>query len=139
MSVKHLDDSPARVVLAFDGDLAGLSVKEQLFNERASLLTGRKFPYATLMYVCDNKKAVGEVITNPHTSRVKKIVVVSGPDKLKTWETFSRNVVADYTLAFGSPPGKLIGIAVMNDTDNTGTQALTFFGDLKIQTQSPVN
>jgi Protein of unknown function (DUF3047) len=103
-SVKHLEDSPARIVLAFDGDLASLSIKEQLFNERATLLTGRKFPFATLMYVCDTKKMVGEIITNPHSSTVKK------------------------------SPGKLIGIAVMNDTDNTGAQATTFFGDLKLQT-----
>jgi Protein of unknown function (DUF3047) len=132
-SVKHLEDSPARIVLAFDGDIASLSIKEQLFNERASLVTGRKFPYATLMYVCDTKKPVNSIVTNPHSNRIQKIVVVSGSDHLKTWESFSRNVVADYTLAFGKPPGKLIGIAVMNDTDNTGAEATTFFGDLKLQ------
>jgi Protein of unknown function (DUF3047) len=137
-SIRDLEDSPARIVLAFDGDIATLSIKEQLFNERASLITGRKFPYATLMYVCDNKKAINEIITNPHSNRIKKIVVVSGSERLKTWETFSRNIVADYTLAFGTPPGKLIGIAVMNDTDNTGSQATTFFGDLKLQTRGLV-
>jgi Protein of unknown function (DUF3047) len=138
-SVKHLEDSPARIVLAFDGDLSALSIKEQLFNERATLLTGRKFPFATLMYVCDTKKVVGEIITNPHSSTVKKIVVASGTLGLKTWENFERNVVADYILAFGKPPGKLIGIAVMNDTDNTGAQATTFFGDLKLQTIKAIN
>jgi hypothetical protein len=134
-SIRDLEDSPARIVLAFDGDVGTLSIKEQLFNERASLITGRKFPYATLMYVCDNKKAVNEIITNPHTNRVKKIVVVSGSERVKTWESFNRNIVADYTLAFGKPPGRLIGIAVMNDTDNTGSQATTFFGELKLQTR----
>lgn len=132
-SVKHLDDSPARIMLAFDGDIGTLSIKEQLFNERVSLVTGRKFPYATLMYVCDNKKAINDVVTNPHSSRVKKIVVANGSNRLKTWESFNRNIVDDYILAFGKLPGKLVGIAVMSDTDNTGTKATTFFGDLKLQ------
>ena len=129
---RYNEDSPVRIVLAFEGDKSALPLKDQLFIERAQLLGRREFPYATLMYIWENKLPVGSVITSSHTGRIKKIVVASGSDGLNKWNRFKRDVVADYKLAYGKAPGKLIGVALLSDTDNTGKQSLAFYGDLSI-------
>lgn len=45
------DDSPARVVVAFDGDEATLPPRDRMFREMVEFLTGTTLPFATLMYV----------------------------------------------------------------------------------------
>jgi hypothetical protein len=129
---KTTEDSPLRIVLSFDGDKDSLSAKEQRFHDRAKLLTGRDLPFTTLMYIWENQKAVDTVITNPHTSTIKKIVITSGAKDLKKWVAFKRNIVDDYRLAFGTSPGRLIGIALMSDTDNTGTNIIAYYSDITL-------
>jgi hypothetical protein len=41
-------------------------------------------------------------------------------------------VVADYRRAFGEAPGRLIGIAVMTDSDNTASSTEAHYGDLTL-------
>jgi hypothetical protein len=129
---KATEDSPLRVILSFEGDKDTLSAKEQRFHDKARLLTGRDLPFATLMYIWENQKPIDAVITNPHTTTIKKIVVSSGVKDLKKWMIFKRNIVADYVAAFGTQPGKLIAIALMSDTDNTGTDVTAYYGDLML-------
>lgn len=132
MAQRDLDDSPVRLVLAFDGDLAQFSPKNAMLSELTHALTGRPMPYATLMYVWCNHRPIGSIIHNPRTDRIRKIVVASGPDQLKQWLTYERNVRADYVNAFGEPPGALIGIGLMTDSDNTRTNAEAFYGPIKL-------
>lgn len=129
---RYADDSPVRVVLAFDGDKSQLSLRDRMFFERARLFTGRDMPYATLMYIWENNKPVGTVIENPHTGRVRKIVVASGPAGVQEWKTFRRNIVEDYKLAYGKLPGKLVGVAILTDTDNTKEKVTAWYGDIKL-------
>jgi hypothetical protein len=132
---KATEDSPLRIVLSFEGDKDTLTPREQRFHERARLITGRDLPFATLMYIWENQKPVGTVITNPHTTTIKKIVVASGEKDLKKWMAFHRDIAQDYLQAFGKQPGKLIGIALMSDTDNTGTNVMAYYGDVSLNEQ----
>ncbi|MGD9943639.1 MAG: DUF3047 domain-containing protein [Burkholderiaceae bacterium] len=129
---RYAEDAPVRIVLAFDGDKRSLPLRERMFFEQVRLLSGQDMPYATLMYIWENKQPVGTVILNPNTSRVRKLVVASGDKQLKRWQRFRRNVVADYIQAFGKPPGNLIGVAILTDTDNTRQRASALYGDLRI-------
>ena len=130
---RYAEDSPVRVVLAFDGDRRKLPVRDQLFFEQAKLLSGgRDIPYATLMYIWENRQPVGTVLTNPHTSRVRKIVVGSGEDGLGHWQTYRRNIVEDYRRAYGYEPGRLIGIAILTDTDNTRQSVSARYGKIRL-------
>jgi Protein of unknown function (DUF3047) len=129
---RHSSDSPVRIVLAFDGDKQSLSGKEQAFFERVKLLSGQDLPYATLMYVWENRRPLEEVISNAHTSRVKKIVASSGVQSLKKWSSFRRMVSQDFERAFGEKPGKLLGIALLTDTDNTGENATGYYADIQL-------
>ncbi len=129
---RYADDAPVRVVLAFDGDVSTLPVREQMFFERAKLLTGQDLPYATLMYVWCNRNAPESVVPNAHTSRVQKIVVQSGERGTKEWLAYRRDIVADYERAFGRKPGRLIAVGVMSDSDNTKQVSRGWYGDIRV-------
>jgi hypothetical protein len=135
MAQREADDAPVRLVLAFDGDRNNFSAKNALLSELSQALTGEPMPFATLMYVWDAERAPGTVIINPRTDRIRKLVVESGNAHLGQWRNYQRDVAADYRLAFGDAPGALVGLALMTDTDNTGTHAEAWYGPV---TLSPV-
>ena len=121
-------DSPVRLVLAFEGDRSRLSLKNAMLSELSQALTGEPMPYATLMYVWSNTHAVGEVLHDPNTDRIRKLVVASGPEPLNTWLYFERDVRADFVQAFGEAPGALMSLGLMTDADNTQTTARAVYG-----------
>ncbi|WP_430418086.1 DUF3047 domain-containing protein [Methylibium petroleiphilum] len=125
---RETEDSPARIVLAFDGDHGTLPLKDRSLFELAELVTGERPPFATLMYVWDNGAPLESVVINPRSDRVRKIVVESGPAHLREWREHERDISADYRRAFGEAPGALIGIGLMTDADNTGTSATAWYG-----------
>lgn len=125
-------DSPVRIVLGFDGDKDSLSFADQVLFETAKIVTGHDFPYATLMYVWAGDAPVDTIIRSPYSNRIKMVVVESGQDVLGHWQHFSRNIVEDYERAFGEKPGKLIGIGVLTDSDNTGQLVEAWYGDIRL-------
>ncbi|WP_084382609.1 DUF3047 domain-containing protein [Curvibacter delicatus] len=129
-------DSPVRIVLAFEGDRSRLSFKDSMLSELAHALTGEPMPYATLMYVWCNTRPPGSVIVNPRTDRIRKLVVESGRSRLNQWLDYERDIRADFMQAFGEPPGALVGMAIMTDSDNTRTVARAWYG--LVQHQSPL-
>lgn len=131
---RYSEDSPVRLMLFFDGDRSTLPVTERVMMETARLLTGQELPYATLMYIWENRFPVGTVLPNSFTSQVKLFVVGSGPDlRLGQWKVFERNYVEDYRRAFGASPGRLIGVGIMTDTDNTGERIEAYYGDVELK------
>jgi hypothetical protein len=124
------EDSPARIVIAFDGDRSKLPIEERIFADQFKLFTKQEFPYALLMYIWENRAPVGSVIDNLHTSRIKMIVADSGETNLGTWREETRNVYEDYRRAFGEEPGRIRSVAIMTDSDNTGEDAEAYYGDI---------
>lgn len=127
---KHLEDSPVRLVVSFSGDLEKLPLRDRMFFDNVRLLTGQQLPYATLMYIWENRAPRETVIENRHTSRIRMIVAESGRDRLGRWQEVTRNIVEDYRRAFGEEPGRIIAIGIMTDTDNTGDNAHAWYGDI---------
>jgi hypothetical protein len=132
MGLRDADDSPVRVVLAFEGDRSKFSPRNAMLSELAHVLTGEEMPYATLMYVWCNQRAVDSVIVNPRTDRIQKIVVESGRAHLRQWMEYERDVRADYQKAFGEAPGALVAIGLMTDSDNTRTTTQAWYGDIQL-------
>ena len=133
MATRQGDDSPVRLVLAFEGDRGNFSAKDAALNELTRLVTGKEMPYATLMYVWCNKRPIGSIIHNARTERIRKIVVESGPQGLRQWRNYERDIRADFETAFGEAPGKLVGIGIMTDSDNTHSQAQAWYGKISLQ------
>jgi len=126
------EDAVVRIVFAFGGDHAKLSMRNRVMFELAEALTGEMPPYATLMYVWDTRAAVGSIVVGSRTDRVRKIVVDAGDGGLRQWRDHRRDLVADFRRAFGEDPGPLQAIAVMTDTDNTGTKAEAWYGAITL-------
>ena len=137
MSLREFDDSPVRVVLAFDGDRARFSAKNAMLSELAHVLSGEPLPYATLMYVWCNVCAPESIIVNPHTDRIRKLPLESGPAKLNRWMNYERNVREDFVKAFGEEPGVLTSISIMTDTDNTKSVARAWYGPIALMPGKP--
>jgi hypothetical protein len=128
LASREHDDSPVRVVLAFEGDRSVFSAKDAMLSELSTALTGEPMPYATLMYVWSNQSPSDAVIPNPRTDRIRKIVVESGTQRLGQWQTYERDVRADFERAFGEAPGNLVGIGIMTDSDNTKSVTRAWYG-----------
>ena len=132
MALREADDSPVRLVLVFEGDRSKFSTKNAMLSELAHTLTGEPMPYATLMYVWCNTRAPGSVIINPRTDRIRKLVVESGAGRLNQWLDYQRDIAADFEQAFGEPPGALLGVGIMTDTDNTRSETQAWYGPVTL-------
>lgn len=130
---RDTEDSPARIIVTFDGDMEKLPLDERILAANFHLLTGETMPYATLMYIWENRARENTIIPNRNTSRVRMIVVRSGSGGLGTWQHITRNVAEDFRRAFGEEPGPITAIAIMTDTDNTGGTASADYGDIVLQ------
>ena len=131
-SVAEAEDAPVRLMLAFGGDVSKLPMRTRMLFELSHTLTGEEPPYATLMYVWDNRAPLDSLIVNPRTDRIRKIVVDSGPGGLKQWRDHQRDIAADFRRAFGEEPGPLLAVAVMTDSDNTKTKTRAWYGPVTL-------
>lgn len=134
---RHAEDSPVRLIVAFEGDVSKLGFDDRLFASQFQLLTRREFPYATLMYIWENRVPKDSVLPNLHTSRIKMIVAESGRDSLGEWREETRNVYEDFKRAFGEEPPPVRSIAIMTDTDNTGESVDAYYGDIAFLRRAP--
>jgi Protein of unknown function (DUF3047) len=125
-------DSPVGIVLAFEGDRTRWSPRMHRLSEMSRLLTGEELPYATLIYVWGNQEVPGTVVVNPRTDRIRKMVLDSGMQNIGVWRDHVRDVRADFRLAFGEEPGPLRVVALMTDTDNTGSALTAWYGPLAL-------
>jgi Protein of unknown function (DUF3047) len=129
---KDREDAPLRVIFTFDGDIAKLPAAEQQRFKRAKAISGTAPPYATLMYIWSDQVPVNTVIASAHTSQVQMLVVATGASGLGSWQSVRRDLAADYRLAYRAEPGRILGVAVMTDTDNTGTKATGQYADIRL-------
>ena len=127
------EDSPVRLLFAFDGDKSRLPFVERAMSYVTEKLSGRELPYALLQYVWASKISVGTVIEHPYTRRVRMLVVASGPGGVGTWQSLSRNLYDDFRRAFDEEPGELLGVGVLTDTDNTGASVEAWYGDIRLR------
>jgi hypothetical protein len=128
---KETDDYAARIYITFLYDPARASTLQRAQYGLIKAARGEYPPHAALNYIVEPNLPVGTVIDNPFTHHVKMIVVDNGKS-LGTWQSFERNVLADYEKAFGEAPTKLSGIVLMSDADNTHTRAEAWYGPIML-------
>jgi hypothetical protein len=107
---KAFDDYAARVYLVFPG---------KLFWQTRSIV-----------YVWSDRLTVGEIIASPYSDRVAIVAVESGNRYAGIWRHERRNYVEDYRRYFHKEPDDPSAVAFMTDTDNTGSHALAWYGDI---------
>ena len=87
-------------------------------------------------YVWSGKLPVGTAIPNAYTKNAMIVAVESGEERVRQWVSEERNIAEDFRRLFGEEPPRLGGVAVMTDTDNTGEEAVAWYGDLELDTGS---
>ena len=127
------DDSPARVMVSFAGDVQKLPFDDRLFYDQFRLFTGQQLPYAGLMYVWGSRTPRGGAVQNGYTSRIKIIAVESGNEKLGEWLEETRNIEADYRRAFGEEPGRIVSVGIMTETDVSARVLEAYYGDIEFR------
>ncbi|MDT7836316.1 DUF3047 domain-containing protein [Aquabacterium sp. OR-4] len=129
----ELDDCPARLIVAFDGDHQRLPLRERLFFDQVELFTGQRLPYAMLMYVWDGgRHAVESVHRNHRSSRIQYLTVESGSARAGQWLHYQRDVAADFRRVYGEAPGQVIGVGVLTDGDALKIDHEAWYGDISI-------
>jgi hypothetical protein len=125
------DDYPIRlyVIFPFDPDRAGIG--ERMKYGAARLLYGEYPPGSALNYIWANRKGRAKVIPNAFTGKAM-MIVMRGPDEVGSWQVEEVDIVRDYREAFGEDPPATAGIAIMNDSDNTGESSVSHVDYLEI-------
>ncbi len=105
------DDYPARVYVLFSGGLA-------FWRTRA------------INYVWSSRRPAGATWPNAYTEQARMVAVRSGPGRAGRWIAERRDVRADHRRLFGEDVTAADGIALMTDTDDTGSRATAYYADL---------
>lgn len=130
LSRKRGDDFAARVYVFFDVPKSELSFSERLKLSLARSVLGKDLPRAALCYVWDNHHPIGTIAPNAYYGAVRTIVLQSGDAQAGQWQIQRRDLGADFRAAFGHAAPRVTGVALGTDTDNTGSRAKAWFGDL---------
>ena len=132
-----LEDTPARLVIAFAGDMSTLSLRDRVFFEQVELFTGNILPYATLTYVWDGQLPVGKVLPYARSSRIRYDVVESGVARAGRWLRYERNVLDDYRRVFGeAPTGHITSVGLLTDSDDLKNHVEAWYRDIGLYADS---
>lgn len=91
-------------------------------------------------YIWDESIPEGTAEDSPYSDRIKLFVIRTGavPEEGGGWRTETRNPLEDYMKLFGKAPKNPIGIlALMCDSDNTGSSARADFDEIVFGTKRP--
>jgi hypothetical protein len=130
---KSGDDYAARVYVAFRYDPATASTWERARYGALRLFYGRYPPGLVLNYVWESRLPVGTVLDNAYSARARMVVARSGAAEAGRWVTERHDVYADYRRIIGGEPPRIVGVALMTDTDDTGERAVAFYDAITLE------
>lgn len=126
------DDYPIRVYVMFQYDPNRASLGESLIYKATKAIYGKYPPHSTLNYVWTGANIFERFIASPYTGKAYMVVLERGKEKAGQWIEESVNVLEDYRKAYGKEPPATAGIAVMSDSDNTGTNAEAYLEFIEV-------
>jgi len=125
------DDHPIRLFFVFRPDESVQSfwfrIKRFLFLDR---IHGHPFGGRFMEYLWSSSLPAGEIIPDPGKPKQKLMVIEGGSENLGEWLSYSRNLYKDFRMLYGEEPNNLIFIGILNDTDATGKEAVSYIADL---------
>ncbi|MCH8568640.1 MAG: DUF3047 domain-containing protein [Balneolales bacterium] len=131
---KSGDDYAVRIYVIFDYSARNLSWLQRQQVRLARLVYG-EVPTRAMSYIWDYKSEAGTVVPNPYTNLVKMIVKESGREHEGSWRSYTTDVYQDYIDIYGEEPPRIAAVAIMTDTDDTGSETTSFFGDIVFHTR----
>jgi hypothetical protein len=86
-----------------------------------------------ICYVWSSNQEKGTSWDNAYAGEsVKMLAVRSRADALSTWYAEQRDVYRDFVSLFGEPVSRIDSIAVMVDTDDSRTEATSYYSDIHL-------
>jgi hypothetical protein len=128
---KARDDFAGRLFVLFDSPGGAFSFARAIIMKVSGGFSGD-----ALNYVWASSGDKGQMARSPYTDRVAMIVVESGDGSAGAWVVEQRNVIDDFKAAFGHAPGRIVGIALMTDTDNTRSRSVTYYGNIRFMSSA---
>jgi len=125
------DDCPARLYVSFQHPPGEGSLWARLARAARRWRSGGAAPDHALNYIWSARETVGTLLPSAYAPDPRMVVVETGEARLGRWVGYRRNVAEDYRRIFGRPPPAATGVAIMSDTDDTGADTLTYFGDIR--------
>jgi hypothetical protein len=129
---KSGDDYPIRVYIMFRYDPKTASTIDKIKYGIAKGLYGEYPPRSTLNYIWANRMEQKAIITSPYTDKAKLIALEKGNGRTGIWQDEEINILQDYRSAFGEEPPSIASIAIMNDSDNTGQQSVSYIDFIEV-------
>jgi len=122
------DDFPLRLFVLFEGPSRFLSFFTRL---------GSTFPGDAILYLIESSSLEADASSSHLSDRIRVVPLSGNGEPDLTWDRHVRNVRADYAAVFGKEPGPVAAVAVMTDTDNSGTECVSHFGDISFSELMP--
>lgn len=88
-------------------------------------------------YIWANRLPRGTYLPNAYTGSAVMVAVESGGEKAGRWVDEERDLVRDFRRAFGEDPPEVGAVAIMTDTDNTGEEAVAWYGAIRFLPRVP--
>jgi len=129
---KEGDDYPIRIYIIFRYDPERADPLQRLTYAAAKHRYGEYPPHSALNYVWASNLSFESTMTNPYSPRSKMIFLQMGDEHRGRWIEESVNVLADYRRAFGENPPATAGLAIMNDSDDTGQSSVSYIEFIEI-------
>lgn len=88
-----------------------------------------------LSYVWSSAMPKGADWTNAYAEQVHMIAVDSGTQGLDTWQSYRRNLRADFRRYHDRDVESVDAIAIMSDCDDTGKSSEAWFGEIRLRAE----
>lgn len=128
---KEGDDHPIRIFFVFEPDSSKQSfwfrLKRFLYLDR---IHGHPMGGRFTEYLWSSHLQPNDTIKDPGKPWQKLIVIEGGNRNLGKWLSYKRNLYGDYKKLYQEEPRRLIFIGILNDTDQTGQEAVSYVADL---------
>ncbi len=126
------DDYPIRVYIVFKYDPDTASFGQKIKYGIAKKLYGEYPPHSSLNYIWANRKHKEKILANTYAGEAKMVILQTGADNAGIWKDEEVNILDDYRSAFGEDPPPVAGIAIMNDSDNTGESSVSYIDFIEV-------
>ena len=130
--MKEGDDYPLRIYIMFAYDPNEIGFLDRMKYRLAKQLYGEYPPLGTVNYIWANRDYDERVITNAWTDRAKMVLLREGDALAGEWVEEAIDILADYREAFGGNAPHMASIGIMNDSDNTGGQAVSYLDYIEV-------
>jgi len=128
---KEGDDHPIRIFFVFEPDESKQSfwfrLKRFIYLDR---IHGHPMGGRFTEYLWSSHLKTGDIINDPGKPWQKLMVIEGGDRKLGKWLSYKRNLYEDFKKLYSEEPRRLIFIGILNDTDQTGQEAVSYIADL---------